>query len=86
VHVFVTQIESDDPRLSQVWEKTVDGTGGVLIAGPDLDWLASPDGECMAVDSFDETDIATLRTVERETWDRWGVPQERVAHLDLARA
>jgi hypothetical protein len=39
----------------------------------------------ISVNSYDTADIETLRAVERDIWDRWGIPQVRVAHLDLAR-
>lgn len=85
IHTFITQVDTGDPRLEQVWAETCQGSEPLLVTGPELRWLARPHEECVAVHSFDEADIETLRSVQRETWDRWNVPQERFPNLDLAR-
>ncbi len=84
-HVFISHIGADDPRLREVWRKTAEGETPVLVVGPEMEWLARPHEECVAVHSFVGADLDVLREVERETWDRWGVPQDRIAGLDLAR-
>jgi hypothetical protein len=83
VHVFITQVDVDDSRLDEVWANTSNGSEPLLIVGPDLNWLAQPHEECVAVNSYDPADIETLRAVERDTWDRWGVAEQRFAQLDL---
>ncbi len=84
-HVFITQVEADDPRLDEVWAMVSDSCEPLLVVGPDASWIARPHEECLVVESFDAADIETLREVERETWARWGIPQDRSAILDLSR-
>lgn len=84
-HVFISPIGADDPRLREVWSKTANGKTHVLVVGPGMEWLARPHVECVAVHTFVAADLEVLRQVERDTWDRWGVPHDRVALLDLAR-
>ena len=83
-HVFISSIEADDPRLRDVWARTAIGNVRVLVVGPELAWLAEPHVECVAVHTFADQDLEILRAVQRETWDRWGVPHDHVALLDLA--
>ena len=85
IHVFISTIGADDLRLPEVWAKTANGDAPVLVVGPEMQWLARPHVECVAVNTFVDADLESLREVERETWDRWGVPHDRVALLDLAR-
>jgi hypothetical protein len=84
VHVFITQLEVDDPRLTEVWRRSSDGNEIVLVCDRDLRWLAWPFEECVGVATINADDIEKLKQVEREIWDRWNIPQERFAALDLA--
>lgn len=84
-HLFISPIEADDPRLREVWAKTAIGAASVLVVGAEMGWLARPHVECVGVHTFVDRDLEILQEVERDTWDRWGVPHDRVALLDLAR-
>lgn len=84
IHAFISTLEPDDARLRRIWQETAQGAEPLTVTNAELTWLARPYEECVALHSCDADDLETLRTVQAQTWSRWGIPAKRQPFIDLA--
>lgn len=83
-HAFRTEMRVDDPRVVALVDRVAVGNVAATFTAHDLSWVARPNEECMALNSFIREDLEILEAVELEIWAKWGIHRERRALLDLA--
>jgi hypothetical protein len=84
MHAFLTTMAPDDRRLAALTRRTADGNLSVTVTDPNLNWIARPNEQCVALYTFDPENLSLLQVVEDEIRAKWQIQTEREPLLDLA--